>query len=81
LFKPYSTNFSPEIINCEMDAFYHDERNKISILLYSIIQQNSNQQVQEWLQQQKSKLEETNTTQRFYGTFTAIPVYGEKYHS
>jgi len=61
-----------------MDALYHDERNKISILLYSIIQQNSNQQVQEWLQQQKSKLEETNTAQHFYSIFTVIPRFTGK---
>lgn len=61
-----------------MDAIYHYDRNKISTLLYSIIQQNSNQQVQEWLQQQKSKLEESNATQRFYATFTAIPRFTGK---
>src|SRR4051812_10050733 len=61
-----------------MESISHYDRNKISTLLYSIIQQNSNQQVQEWLQQQKSKLEETNATQRFYGTFTAIPRFTGK---
>jgi hypothetical protein len=61
-----------------MDAIYHYDRNKISALLYSIIQKYSNQEVQEWLQQQKSKLEETNATRRFYSTFTAIPRFTGK---
>jgi hypothetical protein len=61
-----------------MDEIYHYDRNKIIALLYSVIESNSNQQVQEWLQQQKSKLEETNATQRFYLTFTAIPRFTGK---
>lgn len=62
-----------------MSEAYLYERARISALLYSIIERNSNSQVQEWLQQQKGKLEETAAIQRFNLTFTAIPRFTGKH--
>lgn len=61
-----------------MSEAYLYERTGISTLLYSIIERNSSSQVQEWLQQQKSKLSETAAIQRFNLTFTAIPRFTGK---
>jgi len=61
-----------------MSEPYHYERTEISTLLYAIIEKNSSSQVQDWLQQQKSKLEETGAIQRFNFTFTAIPRFTGK---
>ena len=47
-------------------------------MLYSTIERNSNNQVQDWLQQQKSKLEDSYAVQRFNFTFTAIPRFTGK---
>lgn len=57
---------------------YLYEKTKVSALLYSMIERNSSHQVQDWLLQQKSKLEETFAIQRFNLTFTAIPRFTGK---
>ena len=62
-----------------MSEPYHYDRPGISALLYAIIESNSSSQVQEWLQQQKRRLEETAAIQRFNLTFTAIPRFTGKH--
>lgn len=61
-----------------MNKAYHYDRPAISTILYSVIERNSNTQVQDWLLQQKNKLEETSAIQRFNLTFTAIPRFTGK---
>jgi hypothetical protein len=72
-----STNFGTGNIHA-MSEPYHYDRTQISALLYAIIESNSSSQVQDWLQQQKHKLEETGAIQRFNLTFTAIPRFTAK---
>jgi hypothetical protein len=73
-----STNFGAGNNHAMSEAYLY-ERTSLSTLLYSIIERNSNSQVQEWLQQQKSKLAETGAIQRFNLTFTAIPRFTGKH--
>ncbi|SFD19271.1 hypothetical protein SAMN05518672_101972 [Chitinophaga sp. CF118] len=61
-----------------MNELYHYDRTRMDALLYSIIERNSSSQIQQWLQQQKDKLEETGALQRFNLTFTAIPRFTGK---
>lgn len=56
-----------------MEHAYYYDRNKFDGLLYQIIEQNSTEQALNWLQQQKGKLGEPVSVQRFNLTFTAIP--------
>lgn len=56
-----------------MEHAYYYDRNKLDTLLYGIIAQNSTEQALNWLQQQKEKLGEPVSVQRFNLTFTAIP--------
>jgi hypothetical protein len=56
-----------------MEHAYYYDRSKFDELLYHIIEQNSTEQALNWLQQQKEKLGEPVSVQRFNLTFTAIP--------
>ncbi|SHM20133.1 EboA domain-containing protein [Chitinophaga sp. CF418] len=56
-----------------MEHAYYYDRNKFDALLYRIIEQSSTEQALNWLEQQKEKLGEPVSTQRFNLTFTAIP--------
>ncbi len=56
-----------------MEHAYYYDRNKFEGSLYHIIEQNSTEQALNWLQQQKEKLGEPVSVQRFNLTFTAIP--------
>lgn len=56
-----------------MEYAYNYDRNKIDALLYRIIEQNATEQALSWLQQQKEKLGDPISVQRFNLTFTAIP--------
>ncbi|MCF6406556.1 EboA domain-containing protein [Chitinophaga filiformis] len=62
-----------------MEHAYYYDRNKFDALLYRIIEQNSTEQALNWLQQQKEKLGEPVSAQRFNLTFTAIPRFMGKH--
>ncbi|PWV48174.1 EboA domain-containing protein [Chitinophaga sp. S165] len=56
-----------------MEHAYYYDRNKFEGSLYDIVERNSTEQALNWLQQQKEKLGEPVSVQRFNLTFTAIP--------
>lgn len=62
-----------------MEHAYYYDRNKFDTLLYRIIEQSSTEQALSWLQQQKEKLGEPVSVQRFNLTFTAIPRFVGKH--
>jgi hypothetical protein len=62
-----------------MEHAYHYDRNKFDALLYGIIEQSSMEQALNWLQQQKEKLGDPVSVQRFNLTFTAIPRFMGKH--
>lgn len=62
-----------------MEHAYYYDRNKFETLLYGIIEQNSTEKALSWLEQQKEKLSEPVSVQRFNLTFTAIPRFAGKH--
>jgi len=61
-----------------MEQAYYYDRNTIDTLLFRIIEQNGTAQALTWLQQQKEKLGDPVSVQRFNLTFTAIPRFAGK---
>lgn len=61
-----------------MEHHYDFDRNRVSALLYAIIEQHSTSQSREWLMQRSNVLQETKTVQQFNLTFSAIPRFTGK---